>query len=206
MLTPLRLQHSPATPTTPFCKLFCEFSITTYCATRVLLSVDSRMVLPSPLSSPPLRSVPGASLTSLMSAIVITHHSCVGVSSWAMVLLVFKIPYIVVLRGFPPHNCHGFLPSSFLFVFFGRWRVMGDRDLFLGSPLSLWGASPALGKIHEICQRRHRSVTPSRPSFSSVSPLPSGKLHIDLGRLGNFDKCKSGESELKWPSDGHLAM
>jgi hypothetical protein len=36
--------------------------------------------------------------------------------------------------------------------------------------------------------------------------LTSGKLHIDLGRLGNFDKCKSGESELKWPSDGHLAM
>jgi hypothetical protein len=46
----------------------------------------------------------------------------------------------------------------------------------------------------------------SNKSLLIAANSTSGKLHIDLGRLGNFDKCKSGESELKWPSDGHLAM
>ncbi|KIK02790.1 hypothetical protein K443DRAFT_96311 [Laccaria amethystina LaAM-08-1] len=47
-----------------------------------------------------------------------------------------------------------------------------------------------------------RALLPTLKSAGAAS----GKLHIHLGRLGNFDKCKSGESELKWPSDGHLAM
>jgi len=126
----------------------------------------SEWCIPSPLSplpllsSPPLCLVPGASLTPFDGGhcpLLLcsrfqdsTHHGHVGVSSSSS-------------------RCHGFLPSFLLFfVVVGASWV---RDCDHSAPVPLWGWAPALGKICEIWQLHHRSVTPSRLSLSSVAAL-----------------------------------
>ena len=42
--------------------------------------------------------------------------------------------------------------------------------------------------------------------WTSTWMTASGKLHISLGHWGHFEHCQSDESELKWPSESHLAQ
>ncbi|EDR09308.1 uncharacterized protein LACBIDRAFT_326004 [Laccaria bicolor S238N-H82] len=65
---------------------------------------------------------------------------------------------------------------------------------------------PRLPSLEKAVGYREMLEIREMPEIYVVHSLNPPQLEFPQGCLGNFDKCRSGESELKWPKDGHLAM